>query len=300
MPYRFRTEESLDEAVRRVARDEVASAIEQLGATEGDRHEHVHEARKSTKKIRALIRLVRPVLGELARGENAWYRNTARMLSGLRDAQAVIESVDKLRRAFPRRRPRQFSRLRKGLVARRDALAHTSGDLEIAAGEALERLTIAGARIESWPPFPDSFDAIGGLVTFYRRGRRLRRDARDAPTAIAIHEWRKRVKDHWYHIRLLEECWPAVMTGLIDSLANLSETLGDHHDLEMLRAALADEARFSPADVATIEPLIASRQDELAHAAQDVASRVYGERPTQFARRFARYWDAWRKHRVAG
>ena len=39
--------------------------------------------------------------------------------------------------------------------------------------------------------------------------RRRRAD----PTVEALHEWRKRVKDLWYHHTLLRELWPPVMRG---------------------------------------------------------------------------------------
>ena len=40
------------------------------------------------------------------------------------------------------------------------------------------------------------------------------------------HEWRKRAKDHWYHIRLVEDLWTEVMEGYEKSLKDLETVAG--------------------------------------------------------------------------
>src|SRR5690606_16072424 len=59
-------------------------------------HEGVHQARKRWKKIRALLRLLQKPLGNTYRRENKTFRNLGRSLSGLRDAEALVETVDLL------------------------------------------------------------------------------------------------------------------------------------------------------------------------------------------------------------
>ena len=42
------------------------------------------------------------------------------------------------------------------------------------------------------------------------------RQARKRPGDRQFHDWRKRVKDHWYHCRLLKYLWPEPMrTGRV-------------------------------------------------------------------------------------
>ena len=58
------------------------------------------------KKLRSALKLVRPVLGEKAyRRENERFRDVARELSDVRDAQVRAETVEALARALRRRRP---------------------------------------------------------------------------------------------------------------------------------------------------------------------------------------------------
>ena len=50
------------------------------------------------KRIRAALRLAKPLIGEKAfRTENRWWRDQARLLSDLRDAGARLEALDTLR-----------------------------------------------------------------------------------------------------------------------------------------------------------------------------------------------------------
>src|SRR2546428_12405979 len=61
--FEVRPGESVLHAVRRIARHEIDDMLMHLRAGPR-RHEAVHEARKSSKKLRALIRLVRDAIGE--------------------------------------------------------------------------------------------------------------------------------------------------------------------------------------------------------------------------------------------
>jgi hypothetical protein len=52
----------------------------------------------------------------------------------------------------------------------------------------------------------------------YRRGRKAFDSGREQPDEQRFHEWRKRVKDYWYHTRLLHRIWPALMTARASEL----------------------------------------------------------------------------------
>src|SRR5689334_2335445 len=76
----------------------------QIGRNEAHLRSHgpadkrIHDVRKRIKETRALLRLVREPLGSRFGQENKWYRNAGRDLSAARDAIALIESADKLRK----------------------------------------------------------------------------------------------------------------------------------------------------------------------------------------------------------
>ena len=81
MPFRFKLTEPFEEGCRRIAREQIERAQCQLKAP-GDPVAAVHETRKSLKRLRALLRLVRPALGEQTyREENAQLRSIGGSLS---------------------------------------------------------------------------------------------------------------------------------------------------------------------------------------------------------------------------
>src|ERR687888_223363 len=57
---------------------------------------------------------------------------------------------------------------------------------------------------------------------------------RAEPADAAVHEWRKRSKDLWYHLRLLRDGRREVLAPAADRAHELSDLLGDHHDLAVL------------------------------------------------------------------
>ena len=88
--FEVRPGESVLHAVRRIARHEIDDMLMHLRAGPR-RHEAVHEARKSSKKLRALVRLMRDAIGEKRyRRENTTLRDAVRPLAAMRDAEVPL------------------------------------------------------------------------------------------------------------------------------------------------------------------------------------------------------------------
>src|SRR6185437_17141784 len=97
MAYRLKKGESVPDGIKRITAGEIDSAIERLEhCGRKNRDEAIHEARKSVKKIRGALRLLRPELGDTYRDENGRFRELGHRLSGIRDAQATLEMFDAL------------------------------------------------------------------------------------------------------------------------------------------------------------------------------------------------------------
>ena len=102
MAYAFDVDETVPEAVQRITNEQVGRAISGLEHASGDDLEDaVHDCRKRAKKLRGLIRLVRPALGTAFRPANESFRAAGRELSGLRDAQAAVATFDTVVAASP-------------------------------------------------------------------------------------------------------------------------------------------------------------------------------------------------------
>jgi CHAD domain-containing protein len=299
MAYQFKADETVAQGVQRLARNQIDQAVAELTDPTMDVHESVHQFRKRCKKIRALLRVVRDPLGEVYARENAWYRDRARRLSGARDVEAGIETTDHLIERFDQAPQRPLlDALQETLVARRDELTGEQEDLQPRIGAIVRDLRAARRRVGDWPLVGGGFElVIDGLKRTYRRGGKALRQVEREPTPEAFHEWRKRVKYHWYHARLLRGIWPEVISGYRKALKQLADMLGTDHDLAVLKGRLRDldDSPLAPYDAEAIVELIDQRHAELARRVLRLGSKIYAEKPKRLARRFGRYWRIWRR-----
>ena len=107
----------------------------------------------------------------------------------------------------------------------------------------------------------------------------------------ALHAWRKRVKEHWYHMQLIRAFVP--LKARIALLDELSHVLGDHHDLFVLRGIVA----ASPMDFGTrpavvkLLDAIDARQRELESLAADLGHSIYAETPRAWLAQMRNEWS---------
>jgi CHAD domain-containing protein len=282
--YRIKRGEEPAKAVARIAGGRLDDALERLfDGVDGDFATAVHETRKDLKKTRAVLRLVRDRIGEETyRRENTRLRDAGRSLAGSRDAEAKVETIASLTERFGGELPEGFAGLRTRLEEERGAL------LSAAAGR---------AAIADWSYAESGWKLLApGLKRSYKRGRDRFHDVLREPSPENVHEWRKRVKDLWYHLRLLRESSPEVLRERSDQAHELSDLLGGHHDLTVLAQDLEDRPDLAGGgrEAAAIVALIEKRQDELLEAAVPLGERLYADRPKAFVDRLGAYWRAWR------
>lgn len=291
MPYRLKLDEPVPEGIKRIVRDEIESAARQLsGQGEADRDEAIHEARKSVKKIRGVLRLVRPELGETYRIENASFRDIGLQLSHFRDAGAIIETFDALRKRYRGEMDgRTLARIRRRLMVRKKQ-AEQQGNIAETLAAMAAALRQSAARVEAWPLAQDGFAAIApGLEATFRECQKAMSPARKHPLPEHFHDWRKRVKAHWYHIRLLESVWSPGIREYEKSLKDLETALGEDHNLVVLHEKVQPDP-----EIGRLPRLIRRYQKELRGNALALGEHIYEEKPGNFARRIQRLWDDFR------
>jgi CHAD domain-containing protein len=289
MSYRLDLNDDLPATARRAAAEQLYQGAQAIrDGQEEDPVGAVHEARKNVKKSRSLLRLVRPGLDKSTyRRENRTLRDAARSVANVRDADVMVETVDALRERFAGRLPaRAFQKLRARLAAEAESSrSGADGSLGAALTETLKEV---GSRVDDWPLDRAGWpDARKGIARAYRRGRKAFGKADAEPSTENLHEWRKRVKDLWYHERLLKGAWPAVLGAQAAAAHELSDLLGDEHDLAVLAERLRDDPPTEDAE--EFLELIEQRRGELLAQARALGRRVYAEKPKPFARRLKRY-----------
>ncbi len=298
MEYRLKQGENVPEGVRRMATGQLDKALAHLGCQDGERDKHIHEARKATKRLRALIRLVRRDLGdEVYALENQCYRGAGQRLSGLRDATVLVETLDRLVESLGEDVPKsRFIRVRTWLVGRRDRAYGQADSINRAVQEAIAELAQARERLEHWNLQHRGWGGIRvGVQRIYARGRRDFAGAYALPSDEAFHDWRKQVKYLWYHTQILENIWPSVMQVWAEELDQLGELLGQDHDLAVLRTTvLAEFPRAgATATLRALEGRIGEVRSRMQARARPLAERIYLERSREFSRRLGGYWRVW-------
>jgi CHAD domain-containing protein len=293
--YRLRSDEEPVAGIRRVAAGRIESALEQLREeTSNDAAAAVHEARKDLKKIRSLLRLIRDEIGdEIYRRENARFRDAGRLLSGPRDAQVKLETLEALSQRFAGDASgHDWGPYASALRAEAEPGPSLGDRVDRAIGE----IELGRMAIDGWPLKTNGWGLVGpGLRRGYRRGRKRFAEAASAPSDEAVHEWRKRAKDLWYHLRLLRESRPKRIGKEADRAHQLSDLLGDHHDLVVLHEDAGSRPQLlGPDGVSLLSTLAERRQGELLDDSLTLGERLYAERPKAFAGRFQHYWKAWR------
>lgn len=157
-------------------------------------------------------------------------------------------------------------------------------------------MTKAKERIGNWKIDESGFDAVaGGLGKTYKRGRKAMAQAAEQATAERLHEWRKSVKYHWYHARLLSELWPAAMKPHIGAAKELSDLLGTHHDVAVLKRTVVEEFDEigDHRKVETFIGLADRRQTLLEAQAFELGRKLLAEGKSALQQRWDAYWCAW-------
>ncbi len=293
MSFQLDPEETVAAGVARSAREQLDRARAELGDGRRDRHTAIHEARKSCKRLRGLLRLARSGLGErVYRRENAALRDAARRLSALRDAEALLETYDKLSERFEGEIDRRrIAPVRRVLAAHRAELG--KDDLEASIAGFRADLEAVRERLSSWPPAGDVEVLSSGLRRTYKRARRAMQAAYGAPSTERFHDWRKRVKYHRYHLELLAPLWPRQIEARRKEVKALGGRLGEEHDLAVLQATLATkDGSFGEDSALALFALAERRRGELRDLMRPLGQRLFAERPRSLARRFEVYWRA--------
>jgi len=297
--YRFRRTESVPDGLRRITRERIDKSVQHLQEPAEDLAEGIHAARKRFKEIRAVLRLARPALGDRYVVENRCYRDLGRELAEARDAQAVIETWDKLTERFPATLRTQVGASgRKRLEERRLQLVDSNNGTALPLGRVIDTLVAARNGVSRWDLQGATVreGIMQGLVDSYRRGRRAMAGAYEVRDDEHFHEWRKRIKDQWYHTTLLRPAWHDGLGVRKRSLKALSDCVGDDHDLAVLIGLMQEtpgvigRASFRR----KLGRLIDIRREELRNEAYQLGARLYADKPKAFGRRMSVYWSVWR------
>lgn len=295
MGYKLEKDLPLKRNITEITCEEINGCLQsvaQLGL-----HEAVHDIRKRFKKLRALARLVRDELGEEKFKEiNVFYRNLGRELATFRDLSAHLETLELLQERYGSYLyVRFFKSIRKIILEERDSMEAGLLERNFFNEYLVNQLETAKKNLVDWPIGTNDIHVIlPGINRVYKRGRKAMKRAYQKPTAKNFHEWRKRVKYLWYQILLLQETWPQLFGTFEEEIHQLSDLLGDDHDLMILQHKINDSS-FGIQDATQVEIFNGIAREYSASLRENAKRKgelIYAEKPGDFTRRMAAYTQA--------
>ncbi len=297
MAYRLRRQETIAQGLRRLARKELRAAHGELRRANPPREEAIHEGRKSVKKARAIVQLIDADGGSGLAGSRKRLGRVNRILSRLRDADAMIEILTKLRdhdaRLFSEH---TFARVRRRLLSNKRSAMEAAGrdGAWKKVDRQLRKLRRAAKR---WRPAHRRFGALApGIRAAHRRGRKAMARAQKTQRAADFHDWRKQMKTLWYQLRLLEECGPAIRRD-VAALHRAESELGDDHNVVVLCAELWKDSSVcgGPLALSRLRQSADRYQCELRRKAVASVQRIYARTSGDCVRGVKRAWKGWQK-----
>jgi CHAD domain-containing protein len=287
MAFRLKGGQPVSKQLSRIVRTEFERALDEIGDVKHD-PEAVHDARKRVKKIRAVLHLLQSPLEDDYPALNRRLRGVAHQLSAPRDADAELEIMTAVRKHYPSLVTRTIvDGMRRGLGAKKRGTisrlhpARAQDDLRRSAKTLPRRIRRAA----------DGAAVRAGVLRGYARARKAMRQVQTTPEDLGFHARRRRVKDHWYHVRLLEGVHRSARNRAAQ-LKRLETWLGDDHNLVLLRmTVLEDPSKFgderaTAVVLGCIEKYLAS----LRKRALTLGQRLFARKPDAFEKSI-RLWQ---------
>ncbi|MCJ9671381.1 MULTISPECIES: CHAD domain-containing protein [unclassified Neorhizobium] len=298
MAYRLRPAKSFTDEFRSVAESQLSHAIRLLEDQPDGQHEAIHDARKRFKRVRALYRLVQPDAKTFRRQENTRIRDMAQTLSAVRDATALVETVDYL--AGHAGSPEELSALTtasKALTERRDRIASEEHDLRAKMAAAVDTCRAAIAALDDLDLDNDPHKTAKRLAKAWKDQREKALGAlagcEEHGDAETYHGLRKCGQTYWMHLSLLGGIWPSAMLAKQQQAKALVDLLGHEHDLSVLTGLVNESPElFGDSDtLARVLGAIITRQQALRHEALEAAHEVFADSAETESGLIALLWE---------
>jgi CHAD domain-containing protein len=290
----LRTDEPLGAGIFRVAEKLVDSITVPGKHREQEEGEYIHNVRTTIKRLRALLRLVRPVVGEtFFNRENARLRKAGQRLAVARDAEVARQTLQNLSVSG-----KPEKKAVAAVLAGLENKAESRTNLEKALRATKEDLKETKRNLQELRLVNGEWEVIGtGLRDVYRQSRKRMVTALQDRGDEAFHKWRIRVKNLFYELEMLEPVWPKRMDKMTARLSKLQDKIGLDHDIAVLKAFLRKTPeKFGGTEaVERVIRCLEEKSQKLRCAAEPLGEKIFAEKPRRFARKLGRHWRNWRR-----
>jgi CHAD domain-containing protein len=261
-----------------------------------DPHSDIHECRKSVKRMRAVLKMVRDEAGySLYFRENVFYRDLSRKLAPVRDHRVLLETLQLVETRYPELfMNREPEVVKKEIEVQTDALLQNLKDDNEEINRIARDLEQAPRRLLSTLRLRDGFVSIRkGIRRSYKNGRKNIQKRDGQFNMEALHEHRKNCRFLQYQMELIRPIFPKLLKCYAESLDDHTEVLGRIRDLQRLELYLGSRGPGG-ADAGVLSGLLTAIGKMRARSLEGVQKRarlIFAEKPGAFICRLHTYWD---------
>ncbi len=239
----------------------------------------VHELRKAIKRIRALLRLLKPSLAK-----KSFYSidedlgKSARLLADLREATVNLRAFINLTNSSVNSIPGELKNLiLQGLsnkINHSYNLSKNNFSTQIQASQRYLKQVKNNIENVSLRPMEDK-DITTHIKKTYHKASSLYKDSLHSLDTEIIHKWRKFNKHLLFQLKY-SPLEPDRKTGdMISTLISLSETLGNEHDLAIMEEYLQTNFNFIEADKRQLHLIVIKERNRLQKEAFKLGAKLY-------------------------
>ena len=290
---------SLEESLKGVLNGRISFIEEQI-RHQKDVHKIIHETRRTTKRIRAVLHLIRDETGygHFYR-ENTFYRDLARRMAPARDQYVLRESIIQMEGAIRESSSdEEFNDLNEYLSNRVDQELYRFNEAQDGFVRIQEELSQARLRVENYCQLRNSFKSVKqGIHRMYERGRKYLRKVEKRFNMEEFHEYRKCSKYLQYQMEIIQPLFPKLMKGYTKTINKHTELLGVARDMDRLEQYLQSTPShlLSPSLKEELICHLGAQRDTMRARLLSKSGLIYAEKPNQFIKRIHTYWNQYYK-----
>jgi CHAD domain-containing protein len=247
-------------ALRVLALSELAAARDHLARSGDARHEGVHQARKALRRARAVLALGRKRLGSRSKRIDADLASLCRSLSPLRDAEALVEALERLVVTVPEPLRTELPALIRQACDRREQRLAQALDRDPGLERRRARVQALAGRLArlDWARVDQRSVAAAVAHSEQRLAKARDRAARYPGEDDRWHTLRRRLRRLRQQHNLLGQLAPA---WRVDTRATTAEAtrLGEAQDDALLLRHCGRGSPFAPGSRARLRALVSER-----------------------------------------
>lgn len=289
MHYHIPAIESPADGSRRILANLLENIGDTLATPAATSDSNIHDMRKTCKRLRALLRMLRPsISADGFRVLDGKIREFASQLAVLRDNKVMLDTLDQVGQHFAALlREETFAPVHEALVEvtnRGAGQPAAALDLPALRARITDILTLA-RELDCRQISEEKL--LDGIVGSYRRGRRALARVEASPDTGHAHRLRRLAKYQYYQLQMLSAWNEAAIRPLERAFHKLEDTLGQEHDLAVLESMLTDRPQLCQGRVRRelLHALIESRRIAFMSQALQLARELYHAKPGKYRHR---------------